>query len=69
VEKLDRQHCDNRAVVFNSNLGQRLEAPQLESSRRAADHGCRFGKLLSRFVLAFRLDDACALRLTLVVRR
>ncbi len=58
LEKLDRHREDDRAVLFSSNLGQRLQVAQLECRRLAPDHLRRVGELLRSSELTFGVNES-----------
>ena len=45
MDQLDRKHGDDRAVVLDTDFGERLQAPELERARRGADGVGRLRKL------------------------
>src|SRR5947208_9168159 len=61
VDKLDREHRDDRAVMLYPDFAESLEAPQLERSGAGVDGLRRLRELRGRLLLALGADDACAL--------
>src|SRR5205823_3620420 len=61
LQQVQWQRKNDSAVLLGGDLGQRLQIPQLQRGRLAANDLRGVGQLLAGAELAFRVDDLGAL--------